>query len=82
MKDNAFVADIKGIITDGMRNAYRSVHAAALMTYWRVGRRIVEEEQAGEARAQYGRRLRAGLSAELLVEFGESYSERNLRSYR
>ena len=82
MKDNAFITDVKGIITEGMRNAYRSVHAAALITYWRVGKRIVEEEQAGEARAQYGRRLLARLSAELLVEFGESYSERNLRSYR
>ena len=79
---NSFVADIKSIITDGMRNAYSSVHACALITYWRVGRRIIEEEQAGASRAQYGQRLLAGLSAELLVEFGESYSERNLRNYR
>jgi predicted nuclease of restriction endonuclease-like (RecB) superfamily len=82
MNGTAFVEDVKGIIAEGMRNAYRSVHAAALATYWRVGRRIVEEEQSGEARARYGQRLVAGLSAELLAEFGESYSERNLRSYR
>lgn len=77
-----FVRDVRQIITQGMRDAYRSVHAAALMTYWRVGKRIVDEEQSGNERAQYGKRLIATLSAELAFDFGGNYSERNLRSYR
>ena len=82
MKKNSFIDDIKNIIVEGLRNAYQSVHSSALITYWKVGRRIVEEEQAGEARAQYGTHLLAALSIALLTEFGESYSERNLRNYR
>ena len=43
---------------------------------WRIGRRIVEEEQKGEARAEYGKRIVSNLSTRLTAEYGEGYSER------
>ena len=53
-----------------------------IMTYWNIGKRIVEEEQSGAERAEYGKRLIPVLSAELTKEFGNSYSSRNLHYYR
>ena len=76
------LADVKSIIDSGIQNASLAVHSAALVTYWRVGRRIVEEEQAGKKRAKYGRNLLSTLSRNLQLDYGENYSERNLRNYR
>ena len=53
-----------------------------IMTYWNIGKRIIEEEQSGAERAEYGKRLIPVLSAELIKEFGNSYSSRNLHYYR
>jgi len=50
--------------------------------YWNIGCTIVEEEQRGRKRAEYGRYLLRGLSARLAREFGNSFSERNLRNFR
>lgn len=52
------------------------------MTYWNIGKRIVEQEQAGEGRAEYGKHLISALSDELTKEFGKGFSERNLRNFR
>jgi predicted nuclease of restriction endonuclease-like (RecB) superfamily len=84
MKDEnmTLAQEIKEIIDKGVLHAYTTVNAIAALTYWRVGRRIVEEEQNGEARAEYGSRLLHSLSQELIPQYGESYNERNLRSYR
>lgn len=53
-----------------------------VLTYWQVGRRIAEQEQQGNERAEYGKRLIAVLSDELKRDFGKSYSERNLHYFR
>lgn len=45
MQNNALVGDIRKIIEKGKQQAYASVNASMLATYWNVGRRIVEEEQ-------------------------------------
>lgn len=47
-----------------------------------IGKRIVEEEQQGESRAQYGKRLLENLSRELSTEFGRGFSYANLRNFR
>lgn len=52
------------------------------MTYWHVGRRIVEQEQNGNDRAEYGKRLISVLAEELSKEYGKSYSKRNLQYFR
>ncbi len=51
-------------------------------TYWRIGERIVQEEQRGKTRAEYGTQLLQSLATELTREFGDSYSARNLRNFR
>ena len=77
-----FVSDIRAIIEQGQRQAYAAVGQIAVITYWNIGRRIVEEEQHGAARAQYGTKLIKTIADRLSIEFGANYSERRLRDYR
>ncbi len=72
--------DIRNIIEQGRRQAYAAAGQAAIMTYWNVGRRIVEEEQQGESRAAYGSKLIPALAYRLSVEYGSGYGKRNLLS--
>lgn len=74
--------DIRSIIEQGWRQAYTAVNQVAVLTYWNIGRRIVEEEQHGEARAQYGTQLIKSVAERLSIDFGANYSERRLRDYR
>ena len=76
------IADVKTIVENGLRSAYQGVNATTVYTYWKVGRRIVEEEQQGEKRAEYGSRLIATLAEELSVEYARGFSARDLRNYR
>ena len=74
--------DLRDIIASGRAVAYASVNAAMIDTYWKIGRRIVEEEQHGRRRAEYGTGLLNELSAVLTAEFGKGYEARKLRDYR
>lgn len=78
---NMLIGDIRQIIESGRRQAYASVNATMIVTYWNIGRRIVEEEQHGEARAEYGKNLLGFLAAEL-KDYGDNFTERRLRDYR
>ena len=51
------VDDIKQIINNGRATAYASVNSTMIATYWNIGRRIVEEEQQGKERTEYGKEL-------------------------
>ena len=82
MATDKFITDIRAIIEQGRRQAYAAAGQAAIMTYWNVGRRIVEEEQQGENRAAYGAKLIPDLAAKLSVEYGPGYGKRNLAYYR
>ncbi|MDE6629937.1 MAG: PDDEXK nuclease domain-containing protein [Bacteroidales bacterium] len=77
-----FVGDIRRIIENGRQQAYAAASAISLATYWNIGRRIVEEEQKGNSRAEYGSRLIAGLAESLRKEYGPSYNKRNLEHFR
>lgn len=79
---NPIVADIKELVHAGRNAAYNAVNKATIMTYWNIGRKIVEEEQAGKERAEYGKQLISVLSDELTKEFGSGFSDRNLRNFR
>lgn len=59
-----------------------SVNAVMTATYWDVGRRIVEFEQAGQQRAAYGDALIARLSADLSARYGRGFSRQNLQQMR
>ena len=76
------ISDIREIITAGRNSAYSAASAAMIMTYWNIGKRIIEQEQSGENRAEYGKHLITALSDELTKEFGKGFSERNLHYYR
>ena len=82
ISDDAFVNDIRHIIEVGLKSAYQSVSSTMVHTYWQIGQRIVEEEQHGEKRAEYGTRLLEFLAEELSQEYATGFSARNLRSYR
>lgn len=79
---NTLVTDLRSIIEQGKRQAYAVINASMITTYWNVGRRIVEEEQHGESRAEYGKQLLVMLAKELRADYGDNFSERNLRYYR
>ena len=76
------ITDVKNIITSGQKEAYNSASRAMVLTYWNVGKRIVEQEQAGNTRAEYGKALVEALAKELTREYGNSYSKRNLQYFR
>jgi len=76
------IDDVKGIITSGMESAYNATSRAMVLTYWNVGRRIVEQEQRGNRRAEYGTAMMDVLAEELTREYGKSYSKRNLQYFR
>ena len=74
--------DIRHIINDSRANAVRSVDFCRVQMYWRIGQRIVEEEQGGNIRAEYGSRLIRNLAAQLEPEFGSGFSYRQLNFSR
>lgn len=82
MIPTGLVDDVKLIVERGLREAYRSVNTVSIMTYWNVGKRIVEEEQHGESRAEYGTYLIKGLSKVFQPLYGSAYSLRNLQYMR
>lgn len=74
--------DIRNIINESRSNAVRSVDFCRVQMYWRIGRRIVEEEQGGNTRAEYGTKLIRNLAAQLEPEFGSGFSYRQLNFSR
>ena len=76
--------DVKQIIDEGRRQCSDAISAVICMTNWRIGRRIILEEQHGETRAEYGKAIINSLSKKLFVEYGnnKSISPRDLRNYR
>ena len=79
---NSLVSDIRNIIEEGRRRAFASAGQIAILTYWNIGRRIVEEEQSGNIRAEYGKMLIPDLAEKLTSEYGSGYGKRNLAYYR
>lgn len=78
----SFITEIKDIITRGRQKAYSAINTAMVEAYWLIGRRIVEEEQGGTSRAEYGKQILKELSAELTKEFGKGFSVGSLYYYR
>ena len=78
----SFITEIKDIITRGRQKAYSAINTAMVEAYWLIGRRIVEEEQGGTSRAEYGKQMLKELSVELTKEFGKGFSVGSLYYYR
>lgn len=74
--------DIKSIINDSKKLVVRNVNTIMLQTYWSIGKRLVEEEQNGNKKAEYGKALLKTLSKELTKEYGNGFSQTNLSMMR
>ena len=78
----AVFGDVSKIIDAARDSAARSVNAAMTAAYWLIGRRIVEFEQSGEERAEYGAALIERLSEDLTGRFGRGFSRQNVQNMR
>lgn len=76
------VSEIRTIIESARANAVRSVDFCRVQMYWQIGRRIVEEEQGGQARAEYGKGLIKNLAKEIEPEYGSGFGQRQLERAR
>ena len=84
-KDNSltgFVNEIRSIINTARSNAVRSVDFCRVQMYWAIGQRIVEKEQQGKERADYGSYLIRNLAREIEPEFGSGFGVRQLEMCR
>ena len=80
--NKALLDALRALIQQGRQQALRAVDMVQVQTCWQVGRHIVEYEQGGQARAEYGARLLPQLAEALTQEFGKGFDERNLRNMR
>lgn len=76
------ISQLKDLIEQSRTQAYRAVDAIQVKTYWQIGQHIVEFEQQGENRAEYGTKLLTHLSEQLSAEFGKGFDITNLRKMR
>ena len=76
------VNDLKTIVSKARSKAFAAVNYSLVERNWRIGKRIVEEEQNGEARAEYGKHIIEVASAALTEEFGKGFSETNLINFK
>ena len=75
-------ANIRGILQSARKRAYTAVNFAMVESYWMIGQTIVEHEQHGEVRADYGKGLLKELAVRLTKDFGKGFDERELRKMR
>lgn len=79
---NSLYQEVREIITSARQNAVRSVDFCRVQMYWQIGRRILEEEQKGKERADYGSYLLKNLAKKLEPEYGSGFSVRQLEMCR
>lgn len=82
LEELRFAEDLRGIVRSNLQKVYSAINFGQVNTNWNIGRRIVEEEQHGQTRAEYGKRVIAIASQALTEEFGKGYSQTNCKSYR
>jgi len=79
---STLLTDLSSLIEQGRKTAVRYVNTVLVATYWLVGRRVVEYEQKGKERAEYGDALLKRLSNDLSKQFGKGWGEPHLRAVR
>jgi len=79
---NTYISEIKQILREARDKAYTAVNFSMVIAYWLIGKRIVEEIQHGENRANYGEQVIKNVSKALTAEFGRGFSDRSIRQYR
>ena len=82
MDNNTLLQTIKDVILESRQRVFRMANAALLQTYWQIGKLIIEDEQQGKAKANYGEATLKTLATQLTLEFGKGFDERNLNNMR
>lgn len=74
--------DVRNILEQARGTSVKAVNFSMVIAYWHIGKRIVEEEQSGNKRAEYGEFLLNKLSDILTKDFGKGFTYRNLAAMR
>jgi len=80
--NSKFFEEVRELLAQARQKAYAAVNFAMVEAYWQIGRRIVEEEQQGKGRADYGDFLVKELSKQLTSEFGKGFAVTTLKNFR
>lgn len=80
--EHLFVEELKQIVQVNLKRVYSAINYGQVYANWCIGKRIIEQEQKGEVRAEYGKRVIAIASKSLTDEFGGGYSVTNIKSFR
>ena len=81
-EDNMLVNDLRSIVSKARSKAFAAVNYSLVKRNWRIGQRIVEQEQNGASRAEYGKHVIEIASAALTEEFGKGFSETNIMNFK
>ncbi len=80
--NSALLSDIKSVIVEARAHVRQTVNNTMVHAYWQIGRLIVEDEQLGNTRAQYGKNVLKSLSTQLTADLGKGFDVTNLRNMR
>ena len=81
-EDNMLVNDLRSIVSKARSKAFAAVNYSLVERNWRIGQRIVEQEQNGASRAEYGKHVIEVASVALTEEFGKGFSYTNIANYK
>ena len=81
-EDNMLVNDLRSIVSKARSKAFAAVNYSLVERNWRIGQRIVEQEQNGASRAEYGKHVIEVASVALTKEFGKGFSETNIMNFK
>jgi len=81
-KANDLYKNILNILKRYRAEAYKAINTAMVISYWQIGKEIVENEQGGNVKAAYGEEILQSLSKKLSADFGKGFSYSNLRNFR
>jgi|SRR5690606_22242109 len=82
LSNTKYISQIVELLESARRNVVQTINHTMVATYFEIGRIIVEEEQNGKDRAEYGKGILKDLSSELTEKFGKGFSETNLKQMR
>ncbi len=78
----SLIDSIGSLLEQGRKQAYQAVNSILVKTYWEIGKQIVEYEQEGKEKAEYGSALLDNLSRDLKLRYGKGFSRRNILDMR
>lgn len=79
---NTLLSEVVSLVDAARRTSGRAVNHIITSTYWEIGRRIIEHEQKGSRRAEYGEQLMKQLARDLTERFGRGFSQSNVFQMR